>query len=244
MSKKLLNLLLVIVMLVVLVPTTLAAPPAQEGQDYVVMADDLLSELADKYLGNPMAYPAIVEYTNQKYAEDDSYAEITNPDLIEVGWKIYIPSAEEAAAVVATVERAMKYISANSDPDQWDVRSVHRREIAVLEDYAEYVHLVNRETGDREKVLFLGKRDGLLTEPELQRMIMDAEDDQYGKLTPELHDELLRYSPTDVLLVKVWAQSVAPQIPKPTTFTDDTAVYEYLARHRAHMREIHADSVA
>jgi len=244
MSKKLLNLLLVIMMLVVLVPPTLAAPPAQEGQDYVVVADDRLSKLAGKYLGNPMAYPAIVEYTNQKYAEDDSYAEITNPDLIEAGWKIYIPSTEEAAAVVATVERAMKYISANSDPDQWDVRSVHRREIAVLEDYAEYVHLVNRETGGREKVLFLGKGDGLLTEPELQRMIMDAEDDQYGKLTPELHDELLRYSPTDVLLVKVWAQSVAPQIPKPTTFTDDTAVYEYLARHRAHMREIHADSVA
>ena len=106
MSKKLLNLLLVIVMLVVLVPTTLAAPPAQEGQDYVVVADDWLSKLADKYLGNPFAYPAIVEYTNQKHAEDDSYAEITNPDLIEVGWKIYIPSAEEAAAVVAAAPPA------------------------------------------------------------------------------------------------------------------------------------------
>jgi hypothetical protein len=66
MSKKLLSLLLVIVMLVVLVPTTLAAPPAQEGgQDYAVVADDWLSKLADKYLGNPMAYPAIVEYTTQ-----------------------------------------------------------------------------------------------------------------------------------------------------------------------------------
>ena len=99
MSKKLLNLLLVIMMLAVLVPTTLAAPPAQEGQDYVVVADDWLSKLADKYLGNPMAYSAIVEYTNQKHAEDASYAEITDPDLIEVGWKVYIPSAEEAAAL-------------------------------------------------------------------------------------------------------------------------------------------------
>jgi peptide/nickel transport system substrate-binding protein len=102
MSKKLLNLLLFVMMLAVLVPTTLAAPPAQEGgRDYVVVADDWLSKLADKYLGNPMAYPAIVEYTNQKRAEDDSYAEITDPDLIEVGWKIYIPSAEEAAQFVA-----------------------------------------------------------------------------------------------------------------------------------------------
>jgi simple sugar transport system substrate-binding protein len=101
MSKKLLNLLLVIMMLAVLVPTALASPPAQEGQDYVVVADDWLSKLADKYLGNPLAYPAIVDFTNQKHAEDASYAEITDPDLIEVGWKIYIPSAEEAAKVVA-----------------------------------------------------------------------------------------------------------------------------------------------
>jgi peptide/nickel transport system substrate-binding protein len=106
MSKKLLNLLLVIVMLAVLVPTTLAAPPAQEGQDYVVVADDWLSKLADKYLGNPLAYWAIVEYTNKKHAEDDSYAEITDPDLIEVGWKVYIPSAEEAVAVVAAPSAA------------------------------------------------------------------------------------------------------------------------------------------
>jgi peptide/nickel transport system substrate-binding protein len=107
MSKKLLNLLAVVVMLVVFVPTTLAAPPAQEeGQDYVVVADDWLSKLADKYLGNPLAYPAIVEFTNQKQAEDASYAEITDPDLIEVGWKIYIPSAEEAAQFVAAAPAA------------------------------------------------------------------------------------------------------------------------------------------
>jgi len=99
MSKKLLNVLLVVMMLAVLVPTAMAAPPVQEGgQDYVVVADDWLSKLADKYLGNPMAYSAIVTYTNQKNAEDASYAKITNPDLIEVGWKIYIPSAEEVAA--------------------------------------------------------------------------------------------------------------------------------------------------
>jgi branched-chain amino acid transport system substrate-binding protein len=98
MNKKLLNLLLVVMMLAVLAPTALAAPPAQEGQDYVVVADDWLSKLADKYLGNPLAYPAITHYTNQKQQEDDSYAKITDSDLIEVGWKIYIPSAAEAEA--------------------------------------------------------------------------------------------------------------------------------------------------
>ena len=44
--------LLVITMLAVFVPTALAAPPAQEGQDYVVVADDWLSKLADKYFCN------------------------------------------------------------------------------------------------------------------------------------------------------------------------------------------------
>jgi ABC-type glycerol-3-phosphate transport system substrate-binding protein len=107
MSKRLLNLLVIISVLAIAAPVVVAAPPAQEeGQDYVVVADDWLSKLAEKYLGNTMAYPAIVEYTNQKHAEDDSYAEITDPDLIEVGWKIYIPSAEEAAIVVAAAPPA------------------------------------------------------------------------------------------------------------------------------------------
>jgi branched-chain amino acid transport system substrate-binding protein len=97
MSKKLLNLLLVVMMLAVLVPTALAAPPVQEGgQDYIVVADDWLSKLADKYLANPLAYPAITNYTNQKNKEDSSYAKISDSNLIEVGWKIYIPSAAEA----------------------------------------------------------------------------------------------------------------------------------------------------
>jgi branched-chain amino acid transport system substrate-binding protein len=102
MSKKLLNLLLVVMMLAVLVPTTLAAPPVQEGgQDYIVVADDWLSKLADKYLANPLAYPAITNYTNKKWKEDDSYAKIGDSNLIEVGWKIYIPTAAEADAYFA-----------------------------------------------------------------------------------------------------------------------------------------------
>ncbi|MDH4135448.1 MAG: ABC transporter substrate-binding protein, partial [Anaerolineae bacterium] len=81
-------------------------PAQEEGQDYVVVADDWLSKLAEKYLGNLYAYPTIVHYTNQKNAQDASYAEITDPDLIEVGWKIYIPSAEEAAQFVAEAPAA------------------------------------------------------------------------------------------------------------------------------------------
>ena len=103
MSKKLVNLVLIFAMLLVAVPATFAAPLAQdEGQDYVVVADDWLSKLADKYLGNLLAYPAIVDWTNQKAAEDDTYALITNPDAIDVGAKIYIPGPAEAEAFMAT----------------------------------------------------------------------------------------------------------------------------------------------
>lgn len=106
--KKLLNLFLIASMLLVAVPVVAAAPPPQGvGQDYVVVADDWLSNLADKFLGDVLAYPAITYYTNQKNAEDDSYARIADSNVIEVGWKVYIPSPEEAQAYfdaqVATV---------------------------------------------------------------------------------------------------------------------------------------------
>jgi ribose transport system substrate-binding protein len=103
MTKKLFNLLVIISMLMILVPVVAAAPPAQDqGQDYVVAKDDWLSKLAEKYLGNALSYPAIVALTNEKAATDSSYAKITNPDVIEVGWKIYIPSPAEAEAFMAS----------------------------------------------------------------------------------------------------------------------------------------------
>jgi branched-chain amino acid transport system substrate-binding protein len=99
MKRKFFGILLAIAMVMAVVPAVVAAPLAQEGgQDYVVVADDWLSKLADKFLGDIFAYPAITHYTNQKFAEDDSYAKITDSNLIEIGWKIYIPSAEEAQA--------------------------------------------------------------------------------------------------------------------------------------------------
>jgi multiple sugar transport system substrate-binding protein len=102
MSKILLNLLVIISILAIVVPVAVAAPPPQDGgQDYTVVADDWLSKLADKYMGNVFAYPAIMALTNEKAATDSSYTIINNPDLVEVGWKIYIPSAAEAEAFMA-----------------------------------------------------------------------------------------------------------------------------------------------
>jgi LysM repeat protein len=64
-----------------------------DGQEYVVQANDWLSRLAEKFYGDVMAYPTIVEATNAKAAEDNSFAVINNPDVIEVGQKLWIPNA-------------------------------------------------------------------------------------------------------------------------------------------------------
>ncbi len=93
MKKKLFLGIMFILMLVVSVA---AAPPAQvtAGEEYVVQANDWLSKLALKYYGDMFAYDKIVDATNAKAAEDASFAVIDNPDLIEVGQKLWIPAAE------------------------------------------------------------------------------------------------------------------------------------------------------
>ncbi|HEY83667.1 MAG TPA: DUF333 domain-containing protein [Chloroflexi bacterium] len=48
-----------------------------------------------------MAYPAIIEATNAKAAADDSFAVIDNPDVIEVGQKLWIPAADAEAVGMA-----------------------------------------------------------------------------------------------------------------------------------------------
>jgi branched-chain amino acid transport system substrate-binding protein len=109
MHRRIFSLLSFVVILatlaVTVVPATaFAAPPAQEPtcqQVVTVQANDWLSKLADKYFGNMMAYPVIVEATNQKNAVDSSFAKIDNPDLIEPGWKLCIVSAADAQAMLA-----------------------------------------------------------------------------------------------------------------------------------------------
>ncbi|MCB0155345.1 MAG: extracellular solute-binding protein [Anaerolineae bacterium] len=100
--KKFLSIAILFALLVAIVPASLvtAAPPAQ-GEDYTVQADDWLSKLADKFYGDVNAYWAIMSATNQANAEDPSYAKIENPDTIEVGSKLAIPSQEDAVAFMA-----------------------------------------------------------------------------------------------------------------------------------------------
>lgn len=98
MSKKLYAVVIAVLLVMLLPLVVAAAPPAQGGETYTIQADDWLSKLADKQYGDPLAYTAIVFYNNQKAAEDSTLAVIEDPNLIEVGWQIYLPTAEEANA--------------------------------------------------------------------------------------------------------------------------------------------------
>lgn len=94
--------LIIFIGIISLLPAVgLAAPATQEeGQDYIVQSDDWLSKLAEKFYGDPLAFQAIVEATNTKASSDSSYANISEPDVIEVGQKLFIPTAQEASAIL------------------------------------------------------------------------------------------------------------------------------------------------
>ncbi len=97
--RKLWLLPLVLALALSLSPAYAQAP---DGEAYTVQAGDWLSKLAEKYYGDPLAYPAIVDATNAKAAEDDSFAAITNPEAIEAGQKIWIPTSTGTTAPPGT----------------------------------------------------------------------------------------------------------------------------------------------
>jgi tungstate transport system substrate-binding protein len=109
MNKKLFSLLALVALIFTLLPASVAvaAPPAQaEGKVYTVQKDDWLSKIAEKEYGDPLVYPAIVYYNNLKAKDDSTFAQIDNPDLIEVGWTIYVPTPEEAATYLQPMAAA------------------------------------------------------------------------------------------------------------------------------------------
>jgi ABC-type sugar transport system substrate-binding protein len=108
MIKRALYLTIVVAMLLVSMPmAAIAAPPSPVAcdQDYTVALADWLSKLSDLFYGDVLAYPAIVLATNMKAAEDATYAVIVDPDLIEPGQKLCVPSADDAQTLLATSVR-------------------------------------------------------------------------------------------------------------------------------------------
>ncbi|MCB0164935.1 MAG: alpha/beta fold hydrolase, partial [Anaerolineae bacterium] len=61
-----------------------------------------LSTIAEKQYGDPLAYAAIIEATNAKAAEDESFTVIDDPGVIEVGQKLWLPTEAGTSEAVAT----------------------------------------------------------------------------------------------------------------------------------------------
>jgi len=72
-------------------PTPVAIEVSGDGQDYIVQQGDWLMGLAREIYGDASRAEDIFNATNAKAAEDPSYATISNPNILEVGWKIWIP---------------------------------------------------------------------------------------------------------------------------------------------------------
>ena len=100
MKKMLIAMFLIGTALIVTNQSVAAQEAVSCEHEVVVQADDWLSNIADKFYGDVLAFPAIAEATNAKATTDDSFATISNVDVIEPGWKLCIPSAEEAESIV------------------------------------------------------------------------------------------------------------------------------------------------
>ncbi|RMF00285.1 MAG: extracellular solute-binding protein [Chloroflexi bacterium] len=99
MSKKI---LMIMTLLMILGAVTAVPGYAQDGPQcddiYTVQADDWLSKIAERNFGTILAFPAIVDATNAAANVDESFTKIKNPDEIEIGQQLCIPTNEEAEA--------------------------------------------------------------------------------------------------------------------------------------------------
>lgn len=120
--------------------------PQTDGQAYVVQTGDWLSKLADKFYGDPQAWQVIVEATNAKAASDSAFAPITDPNLIEVGQKLWIPAAasppspDVAPATAASPEALQQaYLQAVQDAATAEPQEISKNLTPIVETNANLV---------------------------------------------------------------------------------------------------------
>jgi LysM repeat protein len=112
--KRTTTILVSLILLTLLLPiTTVAQAPVECELEYTVQVGDWLSKIADKYYGDMFAYPAIVAATNSQ--ADERFAIITHPDLIEPGWTLCIPGADDAAATAPDSAEVAEAVAPSAD---------------------------------------------------------------------------------------------------------------------------------
>jgi hypothetical protein len=65
----------------------------QDGQVYIIQANDTLWKVAEKYLGDGHRFSEIIAATNAKHAADASFLLIQDPNIIVSGAKLWLPAA-------------------------------------------------------------------------------------------------------------------------------------------------------
>ncbi|MBI4673088.1 MAG: YbaY family lipoprotein [Chloroflexi bacterium] len=86
-------------------PYVLAQGNAQTAvcaETYTVVAGDTLGSIALKFLGSNGLYQQIADATNAAAKTDPSFATISDPNVIEVGWKLCIPAKSATAPTQPT----------------------------------------------------------------------------------------------------------------------------------------------
>lgn len=81
------------------IPAPTPTPTSTEGQTYVVESGDTLSGIAQEHLGDPDRYPEIFEAS--RGITQPGGQQLTDPDEIDVDWKLNIPGAEVAVPAPA-----------------------------------------------------------------------------------------------------------------------------------------------
>lgn len=123
--------------------------PQTDGQAYVVQTGDWLSKLAEKFYGDPQAWPIIIEATHAKAATDSSFATVSDPNLIEVGQKLWVPAALEAeapaapavtsAAPTSSIELQAAYLAAVKDAATAEPQEISKELTPILETNANLI---------------------------------------------------------------------------------------------------------
>jgi hypothetical protein len=114
----------------------------------VVQTGDWLSKLADKFYGDPQAWGVIVDATNAKAASDNTFATITDPNLIEVGQKLWIPTALEGttpspevapATSIGAMDLQQAYLNAVKDAATAELQEISKNLTPIVETNANLV---------------------------------------------------------------------------------------------------------
>jgi uncharacterized surface protein with fasciclin (FAS1) repeats len=134
------------------------------GEDYVVQANDSLSAIADKYLGDIGAYQQIVDANNKAAATNQTYAMIDDPNIISVGQTLCIPGSAQAQATTGQETTTIPTDSAAMTADQTQVEVPEGKAALLFENYS-FVDLVvdiSGPTADSAVIVPDGKQEFVL----------------------------------------------------------------------------------